>query len=129
MLVSPLPGIDPSDLAGLLRNLKAEVDGPHSVGGGTDHGSFRRMWEYLEWVDTAARRLGQKVNSTTVDRLVRTRRYELLLGISGAMANPLGTDVHQERLLNTMITNELTARSDALDRAITELDRAKRWRS
>ncbi|EWM19867.1 PIN domain-containing protein [Kutzneria sp. 744] len=129
MLVSPLRGVDPSDLANLLRTLKSEVDNLHSVGGGADRGSFRRMWEYLEWVDYAVRRLGQKVSTTTADRLVRTRRYELLLANSVAMSATPVVDVYQERLLNTMVTNELTARSDALERAITELDGAKRWRS
>jgi hypothetical protein len=131
MLVSPLPGVDPSELLRSLRELKSQVDNLHAVGGGRGfRGSLQRMWEYLEWVDETARRLSSTVGADTADRLVRTRGYEVLLGNSVALGSTLGGDgTYPERLLNTMVTNELTARSDALARAITELERAKQWRS
>ncbi|WP_053715162.1 PIN domain-containing protein [Saccharothrix sp. NRRL B-16348] len=130
MLVSPLPGIDPSELLRLLRELKSEVDNLHTVGVGRGLvGSTQRMWEYLEWVDQAVRRLGQTVGAADADRLVRTRGYELLLGNSGVFGGAVGADTPQEQLLNTMVTNELTARSDALTRATVGLEDARRWRS
>lgn len=130
MLVSPLSGVDPSQVLRLLRELKSEVSNLHSVGGGQGLvGSQQRMWEYLGWVDNAASRLGRVVGATIADRLVRTRGYELLLGNSGVFGAAVGANRPEERLLNTMVTNELTARSDVLERAIVELEKAKRWRS
>ncbi|MET9226156.1 PIN domain-containing protein [Lentzea sp. NPDC003310] len=129
MLVSPLPGVEPSELLRLLRELKSQVDNLHAVGGGRGFaGSLQRMWEYLEWVDETARRLNSTVGADTADRLVRTRGYEVLLGNSVALGGTFGGDIYPERLLNTMVTNELTARSDALARAMTELEHAKQWR-
>ncbi|CAL9677655.1 hypothetical protein SUDANB95_07981 (plasmid) [Actinosynnema sp. ALI-1.44] len=129
MLVTPLPGIDPADVQRLLRTLKSDVDNLHAVGGGQGEvGSLRRLWEYLEWVDNAARRLSSTIGSAAADRLVRTHAYELLFRSDFTAADLFGRENLRHRLLNTMVSNELTAQSHALQLAITELEEVGRWR-
>ncbi|MDQ7905502.1 PIN domain-containing protein [Phytohabitans sp. ZYX-F-186] len=42
-------------------------------------GSMNPLWDYLSWTNTAAQRLGTMISTADVNRLVHTRRYELLL--------------------------------------------------
>lgn len=126
MMISPLPGVDPSDLLRELTALRSDVGTLRAGMGGVD-GSARRLWAYLEWADNSAHRLGAMTGTAAVANLVRTPAYELLLSNTVGLVQMIGNNP-PERVLNTMLNNELTARYDGLGNAITELEKAKHWR-
>lgn len=126
MVISPLPGVDPSDLLRVLNTLRSEVGNLRGGLGGVD-GSARRLWMYLEWVDNSAHRLGSLTGTAAVSNLVRTAAYELLLSNAVGLVQMIGNNL-PERVLNTMLNNELTSCYNALGDAIAELEKAKHWR-
>jgi hypothetical protein len=61
---------------------------------------------YLDWANDAARTLRLLVSSDDIDRLVLTRRYELLLAVAG---RPIGIG-GQQRLVNGLVSIEIDHR-------------------
>jgi PIN domain len=84
-----------------------------------------RVAGYLEWVTSTVQQLGAQISSADLDRLVLTRGYDRLLSAAGTMT---GTDIATQRVLNGLVSLELTQRVDAFDAAVKALDeQIQRW--
>jgi len=119
MLVTPRPGVDRTNLLETLRSVQTQVS--NLRGGGRD--AFDRLLDYLNWASDAVATLGNRISSADLDRLVLTKRYEQLLSGVGALANAETT-----RLVNTLVSLELTQRTDAFNEAISTLNQyIERW--
>lgn len=121
MLVTPRPGVDRKHLLDTLRQVYTDVF--NLRGGGGNGTAYDRLLAYLNWGTDAVSALGNQISSADLDRLVLTKRYEQLLGGVGGLA---GTD--QTRLVNLLVSLELTQRVDAFDAAIKALSmEITRW--
>jgi len=92
-------------------------------------GGFRtaqdRLAGYLEWVTSTVQQLGGQVSAADLDRFVLTRGYDRLLSAAGTMT---GTDIATQRVLNGLVSLELTQRVEAFDAAVKALDeQIQRW--
>ena|SRR5437660_74059 len=116
MLVTPLPGVSRDNLLSSLRSIHTDVT--NLRGGGGPQGAHKRLLAYLEWTSNAVRMLGNQISSADLERLVLTRRYELLLSGVGTMA---GTEMEVQRVVNGLVSLELDQRVDAFDHAIKAL--------
>ena len=79
MLVSPLPGTHRESVLEALRYLHSKVSNLQA--GPADGGSYRWLVSYLSWVTEAAQMLRSQITAADIDRLVLTKRYELLLSM------------------------------------------------
>jgi hypothetical protein len=123
MLVTPLPGTGRDNLLRTLREIHSAVF--NLRGGGRPGPAQGRLTEYLEWATLAVQQLGNQITAADLERLVLTRGYERLLSGVGSMT---GLDVDTQRVLNGLLSLELTQRVDAFDDAIKALDaQIKRW--
>jgi PIN domain len=84
-----------------------------------------RLARYLEWVTSTVQQLGGQVSAADLDRLVLTRGYDRLLSAAGTMT---GTDMATQRVVNGLVSLELTQRIDAFDAAVKALEeQIQRW--
>jgi PIN domain len=84
-----------------------------------------RLAGYLEWVTITIRQLGSQVSAADLDRLVLTPGYDRLLAAAGTMT---GIDIATQRVLNGLVSLELTQRVEAFDAAVKALDeQIQRW--
>lgn len=119
MLVTPMPGVDRENLRNALRDVHTKVQNVRSGGGS----AADRVRGYLDWANEAVRRLRGQISAADVDRLVLTKRYELLLSGTASLGGPGG-----EPILNGLLSTELDERAAAFDQACTALDREiQRW--
>jgi hypothetical protein len=117
VLVTPLPGADRETLRRTLDEVCTAVFNLRGGGGGQY--PFDRVASYLNWANDAVRTLRKQVSSADLDRLVLTRRYELLL------ATGVNTD---NRVLNGLLSTELEERVDAFTEACEALEKEiQRW--
>jgi hypothetical protein len=123
MLITPRPGTDRNNLLRMLRDAHTAVYNLRGGGGpGTAQG---RLAGYLEWVTNTVQQLGNQISPADLDRLVLTRSYDRLLSVAGTMT---GTDIATQRVLNGMVSLELTQRTDALDAVLNALNQQiQRW--
>jgi rRNA-processing protein FCF1 len=112
-----MPGVDRANLRRALSDVHVSV--LNIRGAGVGEYPFDRVVVYLNWVNDAVRMLRKQISSADIDRLVLTRRYELLL------AEDISSD---SRVLNGLLSAELDERADAFDEAREALEREiKRW--
>ncbi len=124
MLVTPLPGVNRENLLGSLSTVHTEA---FNLRGGGPQGAHKRLLAYLEWTSNALRMLGNQISSADLERLVLTRRYELLLSGVGGLA---GTEIEVQRVVNGLVSLELDQRVAAFDEAIKALTgQIGRWSS
>ena len=122
MLVTPLPGTSRDNLLQMLRDVHNAAYNLRAGGSGPAHD---RLTGYIEWTTLTVQRLGNQITAADLDRLVLTRGYERLLSGFGSMT---GLDAGTQRVLNGLVSLELTQRVDALDDAIKALDaQIRRW--
>ena len=122
MLVTPRPGVNSGNLLSGLRSVRTAV---FNLRGGGPQGAHKRLLAYLEWSSDATRMLGNQISSADLDRLVLTRRHELLLS---GVGNMTGTEMEIQRVVNGLVSLELDQRIDAFDQAIRELEeQVRRW--
>ena len=123
MLITPRPGTDRRNLRKTLSDVRTAVRNLWSGGGpGT---AQDRVAGYLEWVTSAVQQLGAQISAADLDQLVLTRGYDRLLSAAGTMT---GTDISTQRVLNGLVSLELTQRVDAFDAAAKALDeQIQRW--
>jgi hypothetical protein len=120
MLVTPRPGINRNDLLASLTEAHTTVFNMRGSGAGT---AYDRLLDYLDWTNHAATVLASQISSKDLDRLVLTRRYELLLSGVGTLA---GTEA--QRVVNGLVLQEFKERTDAFDQAIKALrESIGRW--
>jgi hypothetical protein len=100
MLVTAMPGVQREALVGDLRELHDLVRDARS-------GSQPALYAYFDWVDNAVRVLQNQISAADLDRLVLTRRYELLLSSAGRSIEDADLEV---RLVDSLLDNELDQR-------------------
>jgi hypothetical protein len=121
MLVTPLPGTDRDNLLMMLREVHTVAYNLWSAGGP----AHDRLTDYMEWATQTVQRLGNQITAADLDRLVLTRGYERLLSVFGTMT---GLDAGTQRVLNGLVSLELTQRVSAFEDAIKALDaQIRRW--
>jgi hypothetical protein len=123
MLVTPLPGTGRDNL---LKTLREVHNAAYNLRGGGGPGPAQgHLAAYIEWATLAVQQLGNQITAADLDHLVLTRGYERLLSAVGSMT---GLDIGTQRVLNGLVSLELTQRVDALDGAIKALDaQIARW--
>ncbi|WP_433458528.1 PIN domain-containing protein [Micromonospora sp. CA-248212] len=116
MLVNPLPGTErtvlDSALDYLLNRLHAVVGG----GGGGGTVAIERAFAYIEWVHEARRRLYNLIRPAELEQLLGLRSYETILTATSPFGGPGG-----ERVLNSLVSTELTERVTVFEHAIRNL--------
>ncbi len=121
MLVTCLPNTGRTHLSQTLRELHVKVS--NLAGGVVGGNASQWLLVYLDWANEAVRALRLLVSSDDINRLVLTRRYELLLASAGNLA---GTD--QQRLLNGLVSVEIDHRMAAFADACAAVDeQIKLW--
>ena len=122
MLVTPRPGVNRKNLRDILNSVYTDA---LNLRGGGPQGSYSRLLAYLDWTSSAIRMLGSVISSADLDRLVLTRRYELLLAGVGSMA---GDQQEVQRVVNGLVLTELDQRVAAFEEALKALDdQINRW--
>ncbi len=122
MLVTPRPGIDREHLLKTLGTVHAEV---LNLWSGGPSGAYKRLLAYLEWTSSAVRMLSNQISDADLRELVLTRRHELLLSGVGAMD---GTELEVVRVVNELVSLELTERVQTFEAAIKALQgQVGRW--
>lgn len=123
MLITPRPGVNRQSLLDTLREVHTAV---FNLRGGGGPGSAQgRLAGYLEWATTTVQRLGNQISAADLDQLVLTRSYDRLFSIAGTMT---GENIATQRILNGLVSLELTQRTDAFEAAIKALDeQTRRW--
>ena len=122
MLVTPRPGVNRKNLRDTLNSVCTDAS---NLRGGGPRGSHNRLLAYLDWTSSAVRMLSSQISSADLDRLVLTRRYELLLAGVGNMA---GDQQEVQRVVNGLVSTELDQRVAAFEEAIKALDeQINRW--
>ncbi len=123
MLVTPRPGVNRDNLLKSLQSVHNEVFNLRAGSGPST--AYKRLLAYLEWTSNAVRMLGNQISSADLDRLVLTRRHELLLSGVGGMTS---TEMEVQRVVNGLVSLELDQRVEAFDAAIKALDaQIGRW--
>jgi rRNA-processing protein FCF1 len=122
MLVTARPGINRDNL---LKNLKSTCTEASNLRSGGPGGAFKRLLGYLEWASSTVSLLGNQISNADLERLVLTRRYELLLSGVGAIG---GVDDVAARVINSLVSLELDQRVETFNAAIKSLDeQVERW--
>jgi rRNA-processing protein FCF1 len=122
MLIIPRPGVNRDNLLKALQSVRGEAFNLRGGGPATAH---QRQLAYLEWAGRAVRMLGNQIAGADLDRLVLTKRYELLLSGAGTM---MSIEKEAQRVVNDLVSLELDQRVEAFDAAIQALDQQiKRW--
>jgi hypothetical protein len=120
MLITPAPGVDRETLRRALASVHQDVS---NIEGGGPHTAHERLLAYLDWTSSAVRMLGNQISIADVDRLILTRRYELLLSGVGQLGGSA-----TERVVNGLVNLELSQRVAAFDEALRALDsQIERW--
>ena len=122
MLVTPRPGVDRRNLLDILGQVHTRAFNLRSGGGPNAYGW---LLSYLEWTDEAVRMLGSQISSADLERLVLTKSYERLLT---GIGNMNGTQVEVQRVVNGMVSTELSQRVTAFEETIKALnEQIQRW--
>jgi hypothetical protein len=122
MLISPRPGTNRQNLLQALRQVHTAV---HNLRGGGAPDAQGRLAGYLEWATATVQQLSNQISAADFDQLVLTRSYDRLLSIAGTMT---GGDIATQRVLNGLVSLELTQRTDAFEAAIKALqEQTERW--
>jgi hypothetical protein len=122
MLVTPRTGVDRRYLRDTLRSVHNDVS---NLWSGGPHGAYKRLLAYLEWASDAASRLGGMISSDDLNRLVLTKRYDLLLSGVRTMT---GDEREVQRVVNGLVSTELTERVEAFKAAIAAMEeQINRW--
>jgi hypothetical protein len=118
VLINPLPG---GDRAGLLRILRELRDDARAtlVSANSAPSTRDYLGAYFKWANDAVKTLHQHVSAADLDRLVLTKRYELLLN---ATDRGVGN-----RTFNSLVSIELEERARALDAAQQRLHEQITW--
>jgi hypothetical protein len=105
----------------VLRQLHSKVS---NLRAGTSNGAtYPWLVSYIGWAGEAVRMLHGQISSRDIDRLVLTRRYEVLLSMIGKF--PPDTS---DPAVNGLLSTELDERTAACDEACLELGRLiERW--
>ncbi|MYX34384.1 MULTISPECIES: PIN domain-containing protein [unclassified Streptomyces] len=120
MLISALPSTNRENLCKSLAEVHALLQDVRAAGPGP---ARSRLFRYLEWASKATDRLRHQISPADIDRLVLTRRYELLLSSFGSSAG-----ASSENLVNSLVTLETDERSAAFEEAMEALNRQiTRW--
>jgi hypothetical protein len=107
----------------LRTTLQEQYHRASNLRGGGPRTAFERLLAYLEWAQEAAAALRLLVSAADIDRLVLTRRYEILLAGVGGLA---GADT--QRVVNGLVSMELDQRVATFEAALLEVDaRLSRW--
>lgn len=115
-----MPGVDRENLRTALRDVHMAVC---NIRGGGGRSAGARLRAYLDWANEATRRLRNQISAGDVDRLVLTKRYELLLSGFASLGDPAGAPI-----LNGLLSTELDDRAEAFDRAREALEaQIERW--
>ncbi len=121
MLITPRPGTHRESLLQSLRDVHTKAT--NLQGGGAARTAYGRLLEYLDWANEAVQVLANQISSSDLDRLVLTKRHELLLSGVGTFA---GTDA--QRIVNGLIALEVRQRADSFEVAIQTLKQhIDRW--
>lgn len=88
--------------------------------GAGPQGAYPCLLAYLEWTSSAFKALSGELSAADVDRLVLTKRCEMLLSSVGTLA---GTAT--EALVNGLVSLELQARAEALGEVLKALERQR----
>jgi hypothetical protein len=121
MLIRALPGTNRKNLRDTLRDLRIKVS--NLRGGRAGRTTMDVLSAYLQWANEAARALHNQVSASDVDRLVLTRRYELLLAATGRL-EPDRADA----AINALVSTELDERTAAFEEVCQALERQiERW--
>jgi hypothetical protein len=96
VLVTLLPGVDRNHALEKLRERGVQIANLRG-GGARDVGD--RLFGYLEWAGATARVLSYVISRADVDRLVLTRRYELLVSSAAGLLSLAGSNL-PTRVLN-----------------------------
>lgn len=120
MLITPRPGAHRRNIRDSLSSARNTVD---NLRGPAQTNAYGRLLRYLEWTSETAGVLRSQISDTDIDRLIFTDRYRALMASVGTLAGS-----HQERLVNGLVSLELTERVQAFDEALEALqDRVGRW--
>ncbi|MFD5557783.1 PIN domain-containing protein [Streptomyces sp. NPDC127068] len=120
MLITPRPGAHPQNIRDALSSAHLAADNLRSAHNAS---TYHRLLQYLEWATDTSGTLRHQISDGDINRLILTRRYEVLLGSCGTLA---GND--QERLVNGLVNLELAERAADLRAAVEALDdRLRRW--
>jgi hypothetical protein len=127
MLVTCVPGTRGVAVWETMRQVSSELQNLSSgpPGGANDAAALAQAWvvAYLEWASNTARMLRFMISSGDIDRLVLTKRYELILSTIGSV----GRDGLQ-RVINGLVATEIDHRVAALNSVIASLDaRLRMW--
>jgi PIN domain len=123
MLVTPRPGVNRDSLLKSLQSVYTDVFNLRGDGGAST--AHKRLLAYLEWTSNTVRIIGSQVSRVDLDRLVMTRRHELLLSGVGNMTS---TEIEVQRVVNGLVSLELDQRVETFDAAIKALDQQiRRW--
>ncbi|MEU9578796.1 PIN domain-containing protein [Streptomyces chilikensis] len=138
MLISPRPGTNRDNLLTTLRSVHTAAMNAHSSG---PAGAYPRLLHYLEWAADSVRVLTNQVSPTDLTSLILTPRHDALLASASHLSGPPSFDNHPslqkspllhrlrpERLVNALVSQELTDRIQALEAAIDALtEQINRW--
>ena len=113
MSVTPLPGADRKTLLETLRAIHADVG---NLKGLTTSNSYQYLLAYLEWASNAMTKLVRLLRPSDIDRLVLTKHYEMLVGLSGMQPSNL-----RAQHLDKLIVFELEQRETAFDEVVQTL--------
>ena len=114
MLLTPLPGTSRDDLIQALQAVRDSTTNQMS-GGSTGQ---RRVMNYLDWAGQAVKTLRRKISEADLRALLLTPQYDHLLSGFGHMAS---SDTQTQRVINELVTMEVSARAADLDAAIATL--------
>lgn len=107
MLVAPRPGVNREHLLNSLTDLHTSV---FNLRGGRTGTAYDRLLDYLSWANDAVVSLSRQISGRDLDRLVLTKRYELLLLGLSTLA---GTDT--QRVVNGLVSDdEIVDRASAI---------------
>lgn len=122
MLITPRPGADPITTRNALE--EARNAAANRIGGQSPYDTAEdRLLAYLDWATDAVQKLRYAISDADIDRLVLTRRYYALLDGAARFSGN-----NQARLVNGLVSLELTERAEALETAVKALDdHMDRW--
>ncbi|MEV0269209.1 PIN domain-containing protein [Hamadaea sp. NPDC050747] len=118
MFIDMVPGANRANLLQTLNAISSDAQNLRNRGTSDGSGPSQRVAEYVAWANRAVSMLTYQVSPRDIDRLILTRRYELLLGAG---------ELHSKAILNLLYA-ELDSRVRILDDLISDLQRqTERW--